>query len=388
MPEALSTDRILALAEPETLRDPYPAYARLRESQPVYWSEAIDSWVLTRYEDCAAVLRNSRAFASDWRRTGERIPTPLLSIQSLDPPEHTLIRHFMVNAVRTLDYPALRQMIADRVRERLARVRRKDSFDAVTEFAAPIALDTIVAVLGVARPDPEWFLPTSQAIVDGMDAGVWPETYEPAVAARARLAELAEGWLADPPDAGLVGYVSVHGADSGIERPILLNTLRAVFHAGFESAGRLLANALAVMAAMPDALGRFAAAETPVAVEELVRYVSPVQADGRACVQETSIGGTVIRRGQAVTMLLGAANRDPARFSDPDALDFGRDPNPHVGFGRGAHSCLGQSLATLQAGVVLGILAAECGQIRAVAAPVYRRNLTLRGPSRFEARVV
>lgn len=387
MPETLSTDRILALAEPETLSDPYPAYARMREAEPVYWSEAIDSWVLTRYEDCAAVLRNSRAFASDWRRTGEQIPAPLLSIQSLDPPEHTLIRHFMVNAVRTLDYPTLQQLVADRVRERLAAVRRQDSFDAVTEFAAPIALDTIVAVLGVARPDPEWFLPTSQAIVDGMDAGVWPETYESAVAARARLAELAEGWLADPPDAGLAGYVAAHGADSGIDRPILLNTLRAVLHAGFESAGRLLAGALAAMAAVPDAFGRFAAAGTPAAVEELVRYVAPVQADGRACVEETSIGGTVIRRGEAVTMLLGAANRDPARFPRPDTLNFGRDPNPHLGFGRGAHSCLGQALATLQAGVVFELLAAECGQIRAVTAPVYRRNLTLRGPSRFEARL-
>lgn len=388
MPETLSTDRILALAEPETLRDPYPAYARMRDAEPVYWSEAIDSWVLTRHEDCAAVLRNSRAFASDWRRTGEQIPTPMLSIQSLDPPEHTVIRHFMVNAVRTLDYPSIQRMIAERVRERLAAVRRRDFFDAVTEFAFPIALDTIVAVLGVARPDPEWFLPTSQAIVDGMDAGVWPETHEPAVAARARLAEFAEGWLADPPDAGLVGYVAAHGAGSGIERPILLNTLRAVLHAGFESAGRLLAGALVAMAALPDALGRFAAAETPAAVEELVRYVTPVQADGRACVEETSIGGTVIRRGQAVTMLLGAANRDPARFPDPDRLDFGRAPNPHLGFGRGAHSCLGQALATLQAGVVFEVLASECDQIRAVAAPVYRRNLTLRGPSRFEARVV
>lgn len=386
MPEALSTDRILALAEPETLRDPYPAYARMRAAEPVYWSEAIDSWVLTRYEDCAAVLRNSRAFASDWRRTGEDVPAPLLSIQSLDPPEHTVIRHFMVNAIRTLDYPALQQVIADRVRERLAAVRRQESFDVVTEFAAPIALDTIVAVLGVARPDPEWFLPASQAIVDGMDAGVWPETYEPAVAARARLAELAESWLADPPDTGLAGYVAAHGPDSGIDRPVLLNTLRAVLHAGFESAGRLLAGALVTLATVPDALGRFAAAEPPAAIEELVRHTSPVQADGRACVEETSIGGTVIRRGQAVTMLLGAANRDPARFPDPDALDFGRDPNPHLGFGRGAHSCLGQALATLQAGVVFEILAAECGRISAVAAPVYRRNLTLRGPARFEAR--
>src|SRR5690348_15191718 len=97
-------DPILELAAPKTLPDPYPAYARMREAGPVCWSEKIGSWVLTRYEDCASVLRNSRAFASDWRRAGEDVPTTMLSIQSLDPPDHTRIRHFMVDAVRTIDY--------------------------------------------------------------------------------------------------------------------------------------------------------------------------------------------------------------------------------------------------------------------------------------------
>jgi cytochrome P450 len=221
-----------------------------------------------------------------------------------------------------------------------------------------------------------------------MDAGVWPETDEPGVAARARLAELAEHWLTGAQRVkGLAGYVAARGPSSGIAQPVLLNTLRAVFHAGFESAGRLLAGSLVALATTPDALERFAAAETATAVEELVRYVSPVQADSRACVEETSIGGKVIKPGDAVTMLLGAANRDPARFPGPDVLDFGRTVNPHLGFGRGAHSCLGQSLATLQASAVLDTLAAECAGIQAVTVPVYRRNLTLRGPARFEARI-
>jgi cytochrome P450 len=359
----------------------------MREADPVYWSDSIGSWVLTRYDDCATVLRNPGRFASDWRRVGESVPAPMLSIQSLDPPEHTLIRHFMVNAVRTLDYAVLQRTITDRVRQRVAALRNRAAFDAVTEFAAPIALDTIVSVLGVPRPDPEWFLPISQAIVDGMDAGLWPDAHAPAVAARAQLAELAESWLADPPDTGLAGYVAAHGEDSGIDRPILLNTLRAVFHAGFESAGRLLGNGLAAVASGPDTLGRLATSDISAAVEELIRFDAPVQADSRACVEETSIGGKVIASGDPVTLLLGAANRDPARFPEPDTLDFARDPNPHLGFGRGAHACLGQSLAMLQARAVFGTLAAGCREIRAVAAPVHRRNLTLRGLYRFDIRI-
>ncbi|GAA2083042.1 cytochrome P450 [Actinomadura alba] len=379
MTGALAADPISALAETPGLLDPYPVYARLRESDPVYWSDRIESWVLTRYDDCVSVLRDPASFASDWRRIGERIPEPMLSIQSLDPPAHTHIRHLMVDAVRALDQRALERTIADQVRARADRLRGRSGSDYVAEFAEPLALETITAVLGVPPLEPAWFLPISQAIVDGMDAGVWPETGAPAVAARAELAELAAGWLADPPKEGLVGYVAAHAADSGIPRPVLLNTLRAVLHAGFESAGRLLGNGLLALLAERDALTWLAQSDLSRAVDELVRFDAPVQADGRACVVETRIGEQVIAAGDPVTMLLGAANRDPSRFPDPDMLDFARHPNQHLGFGRGAHSCLGQSLAILQARVVFGILAAEYPGIRTVSEPVHRRNLTLRG---------
>ncbi len=388
MAETVSADPIVALAVPETLRNPYAAYARLRDSDPVYWSEAVGSWMLTRHADCAAVLRDTKRFASDWRRVGEDVPTPLLSIQALDPPEHTAIRHFMVNAVRTVDRPALHEAVTERVRARIAVLRGAGTFDAVRDLAAPVALETIVSVLGVPSPDPEWFLPVSQAIADGMDAGIWPETYEPAVAARARLAELAEGWLSETPGHGLAGYVAEHGPDSGVDRQVLLNSMRAVFHAGFESAGRLLGNGLLALASTPGALARLAEADVSAAVEELIRYDAPVQADSRACVEETRLGGKVIAAGSPVTMLLGAANRDPACFADPDLLDFGRDPNPHLGFGRGAHACLGQSIAMLQARVVFGTLAAECREIQITAEPEHWRNLTLRGLSRLEIRLI
>lgn len=387
MSDAVVADPLSTLADMSTPVDPYPVYTRLRETNPVYWSDLIGSWVLTRFDDCVSVLRDSARFASDWRRIGEEMPEPMLSIQSLDPPEHTRIRHFMVDAVRTLDHDALQRTVADHVRDRLNRLRSEDDFDYIAEFAAPLALDTITAVLGVPPLDHGWFLPISQTIVDGMDAGIWPETAAPAVAARAELADYAAGWLTNPPREGLVGYVAANAADSGIPRPVLLNTLRTVLHAGFESAGRMLGNGLVALLADRGALTRLTHSDISRAVEELVRFDAPVQADARACVVQTRIGGTVIAPGDPVTMLLGAANRDPARFHDPDALDFMRHPNPHLGFGRGAHSCLGQSLAVLQAQVVFGTLASECPGIRAVSPPVFRRNLTLRGVSRFQVSI-
>ena len=385
--DAVTADPLSTLADLSKPVDPYPVYERLRETNPVYWSELIDSWVLTRYDDCVAVLRDSARFASDWRRIGEEMPEPMLSIQSLDPPEHTRIRHFMVDAVRALDHQTLQRRIADNVRGRLDGLRGRDSFDYVAEFASPLALDTVTAVLGVPPLDPDWFLPVSQTIVDGMDAGIWPGTAAPAVAARAELADYVAGWLTNPPTEGLVGYVAANSAGSGIPRPVLLNTLRTVLHAGFESAGRMLGNGLAALLAERGTLTRLAQSDVSRAVEEIARFDAPVQADARACVVETRIGDTVIAPGDPVTMLLGAANRDPARFHDPDALDFRRHPNPHLSFGRGAHSCLGQPLAVLQAQVVFGALATECPGIRAVSPPVFRHNLTLRGMRRFQVSI-
>jgi len=380
-------DPISVLADLPAPRDPYPLFARLRETSPVCWSDRIDSWVLTRYEDCAAVLRDSASFGSDWRRIGEDIPEPLLSIQSLDPPEHTGIRRLLVDAVRLIDYRALEATIAAEVRTRLARLCDQGPFDFITEFAAPLALETITTVLGCPSIDPAWFFPLSQRIVDGMDAGIWPETGEPAVAAQAELAELTGTWLDRPRSDGLIGHVATMAATSGVARPVLLNSLRAVLHAGFESAGRLLGIGLDALLAAPTALEELTRSDPGPAMEEIVRFAAPVQGDGRACVVQKRFGDHVIAPGDPVTILFGAANRDPARFTRPDALDFTRHPNPHLGFGRGAHSCLGQPLAVLQARIVFTTIAAEYPQVRAVREPVYRPNLTLRGIASYEIRL-
>ncbi|WP_406132884.1 cytochrome P450 [Streptomyces zaomyceticus] len=380
---AAAVDPILDLARPSILRNPYPSYDRMRVTSPVFWHELLGSWVLTRHADCLAVLTDSNRFASDWRRAGEDILAPLLSVQTLDPPEHTAIRHLLLDGFRAQDRAALHDALEGQIDDLLAELARRPSFDFVGELAEPVALRFVTAFLGVPAPELDWFVPMSRTVVDGMDAGLWPEKHEPAVAARARLAEYAGGWLADPPREGLIAYVAEHAADSGVAETVLRNSLRAVLHAGYESASRLLGNAAAALLTTPGALSAFRATPS-TAVDELIRYDAPVQADARVCVTDTELGGVTMKAGDPVTLFLGAANHDPLRFAHPTDLRLDRAPNPHLGFGRGAHACLGASMAIRLTGSVLGALAKDHPDARAVAEPEHRRNLTLRGLDRFE----
>lgn len=384
----LAGDPILDLVQPDNLRNPYPAYALLREKQPVFWYEPLSSWILTRHADCVDVLRDSGRFAADWRRVGEEVPPQAVSIQTLDPPEHTAIRRLLVDAFRAQHVSKAERTVVEHTRRRLAELRNRSSFDIVTDFAEPLALSTITSYLGVPTPEAEWFVPAMNAVADGMDAGLWPERGERAMAARLQLSELAETWLADAPPDGLVGAVVASAKFQDVPHAFIANTLRVLLHAGYTSASKLLG--LAVAALLHEhgsGLRALPAANQAAAMEELVRYTSPVQAMARVCVVNTTLGGNRIQAGQAVTLILGAANRDPTRFDKPDNLQLDRHPNPHLGFGRGAHSCLGSPFAVMQARVVLSVLADQHPALHLAGPPAYRHNLTLRGLQGLEVSV-
>ncbi|GAB3159954.1 cytochrome P450 [Micromonospora sonneratiae] len=377
-------DPIRSLVRPDILPDPYPTYTRLRDRQPIFFYEPLQSWMLTRYADCVAVLRDSERFAADWRRAGEEMPPQAISVQTLDPPEHTAIRRLVMEALRVVDHDAITRKVADRVSQLLASAANRPSVDFIAEVAEPLTAGTIADFLGVPQPELSWFVAVSKTVADGMDAGLWPELGPPAMSARAELAAFTDSWLVDPPASGVVAHIAVHIDRSGVERTVVANTLRVLLHAGFESASRLCGLAAAVLLGEPHRLDLFRRADPHLAVDELVRFTSPVQATARVCVTDTELDGVRISAGQAVTLLLGAANRDPDRFPQPDSWWPERRVNPHLGFGRGAHSCLGSPFAALQARALFSALAAEHPAARLVADPVFRPNLTLRGLDRLD----
>lgn len=384
MTRSLDSDPIYALAAPDAQHDPFLVYRPLLDQRPVFWHEPLHSWVLTRYADCSAVLRDSLRFSTDWTRVGETVPPAARSIQSLDPPEQTPVRRLFIEAVRASNGDAVRDEVTRQAGTRLDALAGRASFDFVTEFAEPLALATIARLLGVVPPDPAWFVPLANAISDGMDGHLLTDRLAPATAARAELAALTGRWLAAPGTDGVVGFVARRAGDYGVDAALTATTLRVALHAGYTSASKLLSLSAVALLGAPDGLAAFRSADTNTAVEELTRYTSLVQGVARACVEETELAGVTLRKGDAVTLLLGAANRDPAQFPKPDRLWLDRLPNAHLGFGRGTHACIGSLFAVMQTGIVFSILADRYPQARSVNAPTYPGNITQRTVGRLE----
>ncbi|MEV0679101.1 cytochrome P450 [Actinosynnema sp. NPDC050436] len=384
MIEAPLGDPIHHLLTPEALRHPAAAWEPFRHREGLWWSEVLDSWVATSLADCSAVLADADRFCSDWRKLGNDVPDSRLTVQILDSPEHTAVRAQLVRAFRALDWDGVRDRVAENVERRLAAVADRAAFDFMAEFAVPLALDTIVDVLGVHPPEDHRFPVVSAQIVDSMDYALRPETVGPGRAARAALAELTGQWLDGRTSGGLVGHLAAHHDSGRVTTAVLRNSLRVVLHSGYESASRLLGNALLACLDSPGSLDALSGGVDDTALQELVRYAGPVQAEARGCVADTEVNGHPVRRGQVVTVLLAAANRDDRVFDDPHSLRLDRTPNPHIGFGRGPHACLGAPLALLLTRTALGALAGLPRPLRLLDQPRFRRNATLRGLERLD----
>ncbi|MGW0707235.1 cytochrome P450 [Streptomyces sp. NPDC002643] len=365
----------------DMIADPYPGYRRLREHAPVYWHEQLGSWLLTRFADCQTVLRDAERFAADFRRVGIPTPDTLLSLQTLDPPEQTPLRHLGLNTLRAMDVEGFAAELAVRAVAELSALAERGEFDFVRDFSDAFTLTAMTTLLNVPGPaEDETFHRLNADLDRSMDSGLDPDAEAAGIRARSRFNALVESWLANPPKEGVIAYLVEHEAEGGVPREVLVNSVRAFFHAGFEVPSRFLSNAVAALLDQPDAFAALRrGAPMGPAVEELIRFGGPVHALSRACTEDTVIGGTTIRRGEIVVALIGAADRDPEQFPDPDVIRLDRDPNPHLGFGRGSHSCLGSMIGRAEATAVLSAVVRHLPSLRRNGPPVPRPHATLRG---------
>ncbi|WP_274561300.1 cytochrome P450 [Streptomyces spiramyceticus] len=371
---------------PALIENPYPFYARLRERQPVFWHEKLESWVFTRYKECAEILRDSETFASDWRRAGYEMPEmDHPSLQVLDPPDHAPVRHLFMSALHHQDLDGIGALVAAESAALFEKLASAASFDFVEEVARPVTLHAVCRVLGVNAPETDSFVKLADAVERGMDAGLVPEALQPAIAARREIDNLMESWLVDSSGSGVLGHALRERKGLDVPEGVVWSTARVLFLAGFSTTVSASVNAVLALLGQPELFERIRSDRRllDTCIDELIRYDSPIQGTSRACVEDVTLAGERITRGQSVMVLIGSANRDPDQFAAPDELVPDRRPNQHLAFGRGPHACTGSMLAKVVLRALLTSLLELPGTPRP-AGPVHRRpRATLRYPERL-----
>ena len=380
---------------PEFVADPYPTYHRLRAEDPVHQSP-LGFWVLTRYDDVVASLRDPRmikepiaAFVA--ARFGLQAP-PLgmgLSMLDRDPPDHTRLRGLVSKAFTPRVIEQMRSHIQQIVDGLLDRVRGDRGMDLIEQFAYPLPVIVICEMLGVPVADHERFKGWGLDIARGLDAIMLPPdspVAERSVLARRALADYFRGLIAErrraPKDDMLSGLIAAEEAGDKLSEDELLATCILLLVAGHETTVNLIGNGSLALLRHPDQLRRLR--EDPglivTAVEELLRFDGPVQRTARIPSEDVIIGGKTIGKGEMVMPFIGAADRDPAQFPDPDRLDIGRTENRHIAFGWGIHFCIGAPLARVEGQIAINTLLRRMPRLAlATAEPQHRQSLTLRG---------
>jgi len=364
----------------ETLIDPYPALAALRAYAPASWHEGMRSWVLTRYGDCVAVLRDHEGFARDRRRVGVVVAEPSLSVQSMDPPDQAPVRGLFVNALRAQDIRGIEHRAYVSLAERLQRLAVSESFDVMADVAVPFSLGVVSDLLGVEQPDVRSFSASSDAIMRSMDAGLDPAVVAPGICARAELTALVDSWFRSSTGPGLLADVRAHAdaGDSAIDLYIR-NTARVMFQGGYSTMVAAVGNVVDVLLRHPWALD---AMRDPTVlnsgVDELVRFEGPVQGTSRIATRTCEIGGSTVHDGDIVLVHFAGANRDPAQFRKPNQLFLDRAEGRHLGFGWGTHSCIGTVSAQAALRALIRALHEQPCVLRATGAASRRRTATMR----------
>lgn len=391
---------------PSFKRNPYLQYARLREGDPVHRSEALQAWVLTRHADCYAVMRNNETFSSDARNARgtlaevlqqQRAESPLSNadtILGMDPPRHTVLRALVGSAFTPRRVAELRPRIEEIATTLLNAAG--DEFDLMADLAQPLPVIVIAELLGVSPADRLQFKEWSRALAETTNVIQNPAMVATARAATVELIDyftrVIEEREGTPRDDLLSALVRAEEDGRRLSRDDVLAFAILLLVAGNETTTNLIGNGIASLVEHPAALADLRAHPDRIleAVEEIVRFDSPVQGLVRFSTRDVEIDGRLIAAGDVVMALIGAANRDPAVFPNPDVLDLDRsEQRRHLSFGQGIHYCLGAPLARLEADIVFRSFLARHSAFEVGEGGIERGGtLLLRGPVSFPIRAI
>jgi cytochrome P450 len=382
---------------PKMLVDPYPHYARLRSAAPVCWVDQVGGWVLTRYVDVITILRSPNTSSERAKKSPQQVGPEIQALNEIrahsmlnaDAPRHTRLRLLVNKAFTPRTVEELAPFIRTFVDKALDAAQARGRMDVMADLAFPLPVTVIAEMLGVPPEDRDRFKEWSDditAALANVPSNLSPEVFRKSVASMEALLTYFRNIIAqkraEPRDDLISALIKAQEEGDRLSDMELLANCVLLLNAGHETTTNLIGNGTLALLRHPDQLKRLRddPSRIPTGVEELLRYDSPVQFTNRILTADMELGGKVLRAGQMVLLLLGAANRDPEQFPDPDRLDIGRENNKHVAFGHGSHFCLGAPLARLEGRLVFEVMLQRTPNLRLNGPPPqYRQNFNLRG---------
>jgi len=363
-----------SLVSEDFISDPYATLDRLRETDPVHWSESIGGWVLTRYDDALVTFMEVASYSNEGRLGRAAAYLPPESRAKLrafedhyrtkgllhsDPPDHTRLRKLVLKVFSPRAIEAMRPRIQEIVDDLLDRVEPAGTMEVIEDLAFALPVTVLAGLLGVPTSDGLLFRTWANHLLafQGVNKPSEPTLLAAQQAlgeARAYLAALVEQRRRDPGD-DLISLMVTQGVDGDtLSDAEIINTGITLLTAGHETTTSLIGNGLVTLLHHPDQWRQLQEDRSLVtsAIEEVLRFESPVARQPRLLKQDTEMGGRTLRAGQMVFQMLNAANRDPAQFPNPARFDIHRTPNRHIAFGRGIHFCIGAPLARTEGFIV------------------------------------
>ncbi|MDQ1663602.1 MAG: hypothetical protein QOJ68_3582 [Blastococcus sp.] len=385
----------LDLDDPAVVADPYPAFALARAVAPVQWHEGLGLWLAFTHAGANAVLRDRR-LGRIWsdKAPAERFESFNLihrnAILEMEPPDHTRLRRLISTAFARGHVERLRpwveELAGSLVDAMVERSGGREPVDVLTGMAEELPVAVIAELLGVPEADRPLLRPWSNAIVKmyeyGRTAAIEAGAEQAAAEFVDYLASLADERRRSPGEDLLSHLVQVRDTEGDrLTEDELVTTCILLLNAGHEATVNVSGNGLLALLEHPPQLQRLRndPGLLPTAIEELMRFDSPLQLFERTATEDVDIGGITVEKGQKIAALLGSANRDPAAFADPDALDVGRSDNPHISFGAGVHFCIGAPLARVELQASFGALLDRTSRLELGAPPTRRPEFVLRG---------
>lgn len=387
-------------SDPAFIADPYPVLSELRELTPIFWNEASNQWMLTRFDDIAATLRDRRLGRNythrfshaefgrpepdeRWRSFHEHEEWSLLA---LEPPDHTRLRRLIQKVFTPRAIAGLRHEVEGSARTLLDRCATHETFDLLADYAQPFSVGVICSMLGVPQADGGLLLEWSHAIVKMYELDADDATKRAANRAAAEFIDYTSALIAEKrrrPDGLLVSELArVEDEGDTLTEPEIVSTTMVLLEAGHEATVNTLGNGFRALMHHRDQWRRLTGGEVAPAdaVEELLRWDSPLQMFERwVLADHVEIAGRALGVGEEVAMLFGSAQRDPRRFDHPDRFDIGRNDTAHIGFGGGIHFCIGAPLARLELAVSIAGLVERFPDLALAAEPEYHPTFVIRG---------